>query len=371
VIVLALVALAINVLNLVIFLVNTLTARRPTFAEATSSTVNVLLPCRNEAARVTPTLESLFAQEGLADCHFYILNDRSTDTTQSVISALISGKENASLTSGSEIEPGWIGKSFALHQLFESARESDYTVLVDADVTLSPRALSSAIATLQQSELDFLSIYPLQVTRSWSEYLIQPLLQWTWMTSLLLRRSERSARRSTTVANGQFMVIRNSALSRIQGFTHVRNFVLDDIALARQLKASGAFGSVINGSDLAQCRMYENFGQLSHGYRKSLWSAFGSPFAAVAVAALFTVAYILPLPLALLQHGWIATISAHSFALSLMVRYGVAALTRAPRFSSLFHPIAVLFLLFLLAASWSDRLRGKLSWSGRTLSDSQ
>lgn len=370
-IVLALVALAVNVLNLVIFLVNALSARRPTAAQATSSSVNVFLPCRNEALRVTATLESLFAQQGLADCHLYILNDRSIDSTQSVISALIADKEKVSLISGREIEPGWIGKSFALHQLYESARVSDYTVLIDADVTLSPIALSSAIATLHESKLDFLSVYPRQVARSWSEYLIQPLLQWTWMTSLFLRRCERSARRSTTVANGQFMVIRNSALSRIQGFSYVRNFVLDDIALARKLKASGAFGSVVNGSDLAQCRMYEDFDQLSQGYRKSLWSAFGSPFAAFAIAAIFTVAYILPLPLALLQHGWIASIFSLSFALSLMVRYGVAALTRAPRSSSIFHPIAILFLLYLLAASWSDRLRGRLSWSGRTLSGSQ
>ena len=310
-------------------------------------------------------------QESLEDCQLYILDDRSTDNTKSLINTLISESTNSTLLSGSEIEEGWIGKSFALHQLYNSARTSEYTVLIDADVRLSQTAISQAIGTLHSSGLDFLSIYPRQTTRSWSEYLAQPLLQWTWMSSLLLRRSERSSRRSTTVANGQFMVIRTSALTHIEGFSRVQNFVLDDIALARELKKVGFFGSVINGVDLAECRMYENFTQLSHGYRKSLWSAFGSPIAAFAVSALFAVAYILPLPLALLQHGWPAALSFLSLAIALMIRYGVATITRAPRTSSLFHPLAILLLLALLALSWLDRTRGTLSWSGRSLSEAR
>ena len=364
-------SLAINVINLVIFLANTLSARRPAPPHTTSSAINVLLPCRNEAHRVTPTIESLLNQEQLTDWQLYILDDRSTDNTKSLINTLISKSTNSTLLSGSEIEVGWIGKSFALQQLYNSARTSEFTVLIDADVRLSKAAISQAIGTLQSSGLDFISIYPRQITRSWSEYLVQPLLQWTWMTSLLLRYSERSSRRSTTVANGQFMVIRTSALTRIEGFSRVQNFVLDDIALARELKREGFLGSVLNGVDLAECRMYENFTQLSQGYRKSLWSAFGSPIAAFAVGSFFTIAYILPLPLALLQQGWGAALSALSLAIALMIRYGVATITRAPRTSSLFHPLAILLLLALLALSWLDRARGTLSWSGRSLSEAR
>jgi cellulose synthase/poly-beta-1,6-N-acetylglucosamine synthase-like glycosyltransferase len=364
-------SLAINVINLVIFLANTLSARRPAPPHTTSSAINVLLPCRNEANRVTPTIESLLNQEQLTDWQLYILDDRSTDNTKSLINTLISKSTNSTLLSGSEIEVGWIGKSFALQQLYNSARTSEFTVLIDADVRLSKAAISQAIGTLQSSGLDFMSIYPRQITRSWSEYLVQPLLQWTWMTSLLLRYSERSSRRSTTVANGQFMVIRTSALTRIEGFSRVQNFVLDDIALARELKKEGFLGSVLNGVDLAECRMYENFTQLSQGYRKSLWSAFGSPIAAFAVGTLFAIAYILPLPLALLQQGWVAALSALSLAIALMIRYGVATITRAPRTSSLFHPLAILLLVALLALSWLDRARGTLSWSGRSLSEAR
>ena len=214
--------------------------------------VNVLLPCRNEALRITSTIAALRNQESLQDWQLYLLDDRSEDHTFSLITKETANMDNATVLSGEPLNGEWIGKSFALHQLLTESRESEFTILMDADVTLSKAAIAQSISTLVSSKLDFLSIYPKQITRSWSEFLLQPLLQWTWLTTLLLRPSERSTRPSTTVANGQFMVIRTAALADIGGFSSVKNFVLDDIALARALKHAGHHGTVINGAQIIE-----------------------------------------------------------------------------------------------------------------------
>lgn len=370
-IVLASVALGINVLNLVICLINLLAMRRLSPTTEILQPVNVLLPCRNEALRITSTLAALRNQEFLKDWQLYLLDDRSEDHTFSLITEETSSMDNATVLSGETLNGEWIGKSFALHQLLTKSRESEFTILTDADVTLSKTAIAQSISTLVSSKLDFLSIYPKQITRSWSEFLLQPLLQWTWLTTLLLRPSERSTRPSTTVANGQFMVIRTAALADIGGFSSVKNFVLDDIALARALKHAGHHGTVINGAQIIECRMYEDFRQLSAGYRKSLWSAFGSPTSASFVAALFACAYIFPLPLAFLGSGRSSALAVSALVIAICVRVMTATTTRSPIASSLFHPLAIGLFIYLLAASWIDRLRGNLSWSGRSLSGAQ
>lgn len=370
-IVLSSVALGINVLNLIICLINILAMRRLSPTTEIRQQVNVLLPCRNEALRITSTLAALRNQESLQDWRLYLLDDRSEDHTFSLITEETSSMDNAAVLSGAPLNGEWIGKSFALHQLLTKSRESEFTVLMDADVTLSKAAIAQSISTLVSSDLDFLSIYPRQIARSWSEFLLQPLLQWTWLTTLLLRPSERSARPSTTVANGQFMVIRTAALADIGGFSSVKNFVLDDIALARALKRAGHHGTVINGAKIIQCRMYEDFRQLSAGYRKSLWSAFGSPTSAGFVAALFAWAYIFPLPMALLGSGKSSSLAMGALVIAIGIRVTTAISTRSPIASSLFHPLAIGLFIYLLAASWIDRSRGDLSWSGRSLSGAQ
>ena len=370
-ILLASVALGINVLNLVIWLTNTLTMRRLSPTSEIGQRVNVLLPCRNEALRIVPTLAALRNQESLQDWHLYLLDDRSEDDTFSLITEESSNMDNATVLSGEPLNSEWIGKSFALHQLLTKSRGSEFTVLMDADVTLSKAAIAQSISTLVRSKLDYLSIYPRQIARSWSEFLLQPLLQWTWLTTLLLRPSERSSRPSTTVANGQFMVIRTAALADIGGFSSVKNFVLDDIALARALKHAGHRGTVINGAQIIQCRMYVNFQQLSAGYRKSLWSAFGSPTTAGFVAALFLWAYIVPLPMALLGSGKNSALAISALVIAIGIRVTTAITTRSPIVSALFHPLAIAIFIYLLAASWIDRFRGNLSWRGRSLSGAQ
>jgi len=237
-------------------------------------------------------------------------------------------------------------------------------VFVDADVLLTPHAVAAAVATLRGAGLDLLSPWPRQVAEGTAARLVQPLLQWSWMVSLPLRRAERSPRPALCAANGQFLVADADALARAGGFAGVAGAVLDDLAVARAVKRAGGRGGVADGSALAACRMYDGRAELSAGYRKSLWAAFGPAPASAAVAALLALTYVVP-PVAALGGSRAGLVGYAA---------GVASRVLAARHTggrawpdALAHPASVTALLGLLAASWRGHRRGVLTWKGRRL----
>ena len=76
---------------------------------------------------------------------------------------------------------------------------------------------------------------------------------------------------------------------------------------------------VVDGTEVATCRMYDDAGALVEGYTKSLWSAFGSRAGAGAVVGLLSYLYVVP-PLAAV---W-ARAGAHARSVPLGYAAGVA-----------------------------------------------
>ena len=71
--------------------------------------------------------------------------------------------------------------------------------------------------------------------------------------------------------------------------------------------ASGSSGTVINGSDIAETRMYASWSEIEAGYGKSLNKAFGSFVGAIFVIAFLFATSIAPLVLGFLgnPYGWL------------------------------------------------------------------
>jgi hypothetical protein len=325
--------------------------------------VTVALPVRDEAHRVAPAIAALLAQQGVPDLEVLVLDDGSTDGTADVVRVTADGDPRLRILPGAPPPPGLPGKPHACAQLAAAARGS-VLVFVDADVVLAPHAVAAAVAVLRGAGLDLLSPWPRQLADGAAARLVQPLLQWSWMVSLPLRRAERSPHPALCAANGQFLVVDAAALARAGGFGGVGAEVLDDLALARAVKRAGGRVGVADGSDLAACRMYDGWADLRAGYRKSLWAAFGPAPASAAVAATLALAYVVP------------AVAALGGSRAGLVGYGAGVVSRvlAARFSggrawpdALAHPVSVTALLGLLASSWRGHRRGELTWKGRRL----
>ncbi|MEU7847522.1 glycosyltransferase family 2 protein [Micromonospora parva] len=345
--------------------------RRPTDRpDAVDEPVAVLLPLRDEATRVTPCLRALLAQRGVPGLRIVVLDDGSTDGTADVVRAVVGDDPRVTLLSGVAPPPGWLGKPHACWQLATRA-DPDATALVfvDADVVLAPHAVAAAVTELRAARVTLLSPYPRIVVATAADRLVQPLLQWLWLTFLPLRAMERSPRPSLAAAGGQFLVVDRAGYTAAGGHAAVADKILEDVELGRAVKRAGGRIALADGSRLATCRMYDDWPQLRDGYSKSLWASFGHPGAAAAVVAALLLLYTAP-PLIVL--GFASTAPRVSMVALIAYLLGVAGRVLTARATggrwwpdALAHPVSVVVLGWLTVRSYHLRKRRRLTWRGR------
>ncbi len=344
----------------IISLINFFTILRPNLASEIAEFVSIIVPLRNEAENIPGLVSSLLSQNSLTNVEYLFLNDNSEDNSFDLLVSALSHHTNAKVIQGSPMPPGWIGKTWALEQLLELSK-GEIIVSIDADVRLAPDAINKSITLMKSRELDFLSPYPRQITSTVGERLIQPILQWSWMSTLLLGIAEKASFASMAVANGQFFIVRRKALLLVGGYESVKADVLDDVFLARRLLKTGSHGVVVNGASIAECRMYSSWSEIEAGYGKSLRHAFGSPFGSLCAIFFIFLTGIAPLLFALMGSawGWLA------FAFIVGTRMMSASRARTRIIDSLFHPISSTLLIYLIFYSYL--MRGYIQWKGRNV----
>jgi cellulose synthase/poly-beta-1,6-N-acetylglucosamine synthase-like glycosyltransferase len=343
---------------LTIAAVNFFQIRTPKASSELLDSVGVVVPMRNEAENVEGIVATLSAQDG--PFHYYLLDDNSEDSTFELLQRFTAGDTRFTVIKGAPLADGWIGKTWALQQLFEASNE-EVLVSIDADVRLTNDAINKAVTLMHGARLDFISPYPRQIAKSFAERLIQPLLQWSWLTTVPLRFAESGRQKSMAVANGQFFVVRRSALDSVGGYRSVKHAVIDDVFLARALISSGSSGTVVNGSDIAETRMYASWSEIEAGYGKSLNRAFGSPIGAIFVITFLFATSIAPLILGLLgnPYGWLG------FGAIVGTRVLSAIKSRGSVLDSVLHPISIVALIYLIVYSYL--VRKTVMWKGRTV----
>jgi glycosyltransferase involved in cell wall biosynthesis len=350
-------SVAINAFLLSMAILNAITIIRPRSQSSQNLSFSLLVPCRNEAENATELVASLGALDH-PNFEVIFIDDNSTDGTGDLLRQAIASRPSMKVINAEQLPDGWMGKPWALSQGLTHATH-DYIVTIDADVRLEPHALSAMDAVLQRTGSDFLSPYPAQEAVTLSERLIQPLLQWTWMTTVPLRLAMRSARPSLAVANGQFFFIRKDSLVASGGFTAIQSGVLDDIDLARVLIHGGFRGGVCDGSTIASTRMYSSFKEIRAGYGKSMSTGFGGVFGSIALVLVMAVSGILPF-IGSIAGSAIATASLLMVIASRLVS---AISSRSLLIDALLHPISALLFIYLLV--YSNLFHSKITWKGR------
>ena len=351
------ISLYLSVLALALVIFNSLTIRviknTPT---KVSGSVSVLIPMRNEEENVKGCLSSVLAQKGLDTLEIIAIDDGSTDNTSNEVKAFPS----VELISGEKLPDKWLGKLWACQQLAEKS-SGDYLVFVDADVRLSDYAVANSISKM--GNWDFISPYPRQLTSGFVQKIFQPLLQWSWLSSVPLLIAQKYSIKSMAVANGQFLIIKRDAYFKSGAHAGIKTEVLDDLMLARNLLKQGYKGGVAEASNIATCHMYKNKMELFKGYQKSLWKAFGSVPGTILAIALLIVTGILPI----ISTALGSTSGLAAFGLITLSRMISSLRTGSLPNSAIFHPLAILMLLGLILFSWFGKLTNTITWRDRTV----
>lgn len=332
-------------------------------ATTCDESVAILIPARNEERNIEDCVNSAIAQTGLSNFSVTVLSDNSKDQTFAIASRIFHPALRVT-TSREEPPDGWIGKQWACHRLAEQAH-ADYLVFIDADVVLEPHAVASTISAMRQHQLQCASSYPRQTSQSTLANIVQPLLQWSWLTTVPLGIARRFQNPVFAVANGQFIACETSAYRMVNGHAAVRREVLEDIELARAFMRGGYRASVLDGTALATCMMYRKDSDLLNGYSKSLWQAFQGLKGTLSANGLLFFAYVVPF-LGLFTTQW--RIALLGYAAGVLGRMISAHRFRAPLFPDVFiHPIAICAFHMLNVLSWIRHNRGTNTWKGRHL----
>ncbi|MFF0542300.1 glycosyltransferase [Nocardia thailandica] len=336
--------------------------------------VTVCVPARDEAARLPDLVADLRAQTGVPRLRVLILDDASTDGTYEAALAAADGDDRFTvLRSAAHPAPGWTGKAAACARLAARA-DTAALVFVDADVRLGPHAVAAAVTELRRRGAGLVSPWPAQRAGSAAEHLIQPLLAWSWATTLPMGPANHSLRPSTAVACGQFLVFDAEAYRRAGGHAGVAASATEDLDLARAVRRTGATTALVSAGDAATARMYDGAADLAGGYTRWLWSAYrGSVPAGLAVAVSAALAYWVPPLAAVFGRG--PTRRAGLLGCLAAVTGRVAARgieTRRPPGArdllwALAHPASVAGYLALWVRSHRDRRAGRLVWKQRPL----
>ncbi len=351
----------------------------------TISDVSVLVPARNEEARIRDCLASLAAQHPPVR-EVILLDDRSTDRTGEIARELGFREEagcRLRLIHGTDLPEGWVGKNWACHQLSKVADpSSSHLLFTDADTVHGTGCVSAALAYARSVRADLLSLWPDQITGTWSEKLIIPLgyllfmsfqpflfLRWLQADPARAQRLGLDRRRLAGLgaANGQFLLFRREAYDSLGGHEALRDHLVEDIAFGRRVASRTGEGMRLfnaDGINLLKCRMYTDFAGVWEGFSKNMRPVFEeSPKSFLLFGIVIFGLFLLPF----LMLPWIPS-AGIAVGLILLNRFVLTLRFRTSWFGFLAHPFAIVLALLVALNSWRLCLRRGIVWKGRVYS---
>jgi len=340
--------------------------------------ISVCTPARNEERNIRACVEAMLAQD-YPNFEVIVLDDRSTDATPSILADIASRDPRLRLISGSDLPSGWAGKPHALYQASAIAR-GEWLCFLDADTFVTREALSACYAKAIETNADMFTIMTFQIMGTFWEKVVMPLI----MTALSVGFSPRKVNdpeRKDAIANGQFILIKRSVYDSIGGHEGVKDQIVEDKAIAEQVKWNGNRLVVANGYAVARTRMYTSLPEMWEGWTKNIYlglrdqpslvmlGVFGA-FVLIIATLFLPVWPLLGLFWYLKGGGWMAvTVITKSLILWIFLIYVRARVAKAMDISPWYAfttPLgAAVFAAMMLTSTWRV-LSGKgVTWKGR------
>jgi chlorobactene glucosyltransferase len=328
--------------------------------------VSLLIPARNEEANLELLLPTLVAQD-YANLEIIVLNDHSTDQTLQVAQQYAARDSRLHVIEGGELLEGWLGKPNACRQLAEAAT-GEILVFTDADTLWQPDAISLCVKAMQATNADAMCAWPQQILSGWFSSLVQPWMTWSVLALLPVWLIPNPKHKLIVSANGQMLAFRKNCLSIIGGFEPVKHSILEDMALARNVKVQNLRFVLLNGLGSVKCKMYSSTQDTFDGFAKAAFVGLGSSVPALFVSILF-FAWLFLVP-------WIWLIAALISGSSIVMPLVAVILSLLGRFVadlefgyplSLFvqQPLSMIGWAVIALSSWRRFSRGQTSWKGR------
>lgn len=335
------------------------------------SKVAVVVPARNEAESIGQSLTSLLAQEYAGELAIILVDDNSTDGTAQIATQIVSGLVNAkrlTILSGEPLPAGWSGKLWAVHQglAHPDAKSADYILLTDADIEHEPAHVATLVREAEAKGLDLVSEMVRLHCDTAAEcalipafvFFFQMLYPFAWVAD---------PRRRMAGAAGGTMLVRRAALDRIDGVQRIRHHLIDDCALAREIKSTGGY-IWLGHAELAQSlRVYASWREVWDMIARTAYVQLDhSPWMLLGCIAGMSLLYLVPPLLAIFGHLAQVLAAATWLTLAISLQPTLRRYKRSPLWGVVLPGIALFYLGATIASAIRHHAGRGGGWKERT-----
>jgi glycosyltransferase involved in cell wall biosynthesis len=323
--------------------------------------ISILIPVRNEEKNIGSLLGDLIVQD-YERYEIVVYDDNSDDSTGNIVKGYMNTDSRIKMISGSSLPPGWIGKTYACHQL-SLAASGDYLLFMDADVRVKPSLLRNSMVHMYKFNLSLLSLFPRQITISTGEKITVPLMNWILLGLLPLILTRRSKLASFSAANGQFMLFRADIYHKYGFHKMVKGKMVEDIEIFRCMKKLKMRTHTILGNTEISCRMYSNFHEAIAGFSKNVIDFFGGSGPAAIMFAVVTTFGFIPVII------FLPPVHVYLYFIVIVVnRLIISFISRqSPLFNVLLAPLQQISLSLMIISALRKKRRQTLIWKGRNV----
>jgi glycosyltransferase involved in cell wall biosynthesis len=326
--------------------------------------VHIIVPARNEQDCLARCLDSLVHQQGIA-FQITVVDDNSRDRTRAIAESF----SGIRVISATEPANGITGKCNAFI-CGASGVTAEWFLFTDADTFHYAGSLTAAVKEARDRAVDLLSYSPEQEAVSWSEQALMPVV-FAELARTFPPDRVNNPLDPLAAVNGQYLLVRRTTYEKLGGYQAVASSVLEDVELARLAKSSGCKIWFRHGEGSVSTRMYRNFSAMVEGWTKNLALLFRHPVLLAVLRMLEFVIIIASLSAgAVLMREGNYSPGGVLLLLGLLLYVNFLVRILAAHFPWKATMISItglpLFSFLLLRSYIHSRVRGAVSWKGRT-----
>jgi len=334
--------------------------------------VSVLIPARNEERNIRECVESLLEQK-YAKYEVIVLDDNSEDGTSKILAELKNRYKGLKTINGKPLPDGWSGKNYACHQLYKES-QGDYLLFTDADTVHFKDSILNSLTRSISRKADLYSLIPKMTLNTLAEKIIMPGLHFTSFTLLPYYLAENLKSSLFAMGVGPFLLFKRDVYENIGGHEALKNELVEDVKLAKNVKETGYKVVVNKGLDIFSCRMYQSFKEIWEGFSKNIFPGMNY-YSLILFSVLFIYLLLFFVPFAgliisyLSGNEYLVYNFSYQVILLLIMRTLINVDFKLSHISTLFHPFGILIISMIGFNSWRWNKLGKGSlWKGRTYS---
>ncbi len=336
-----------------------------------SKLVSILIPARNEADVIESTIKSIINQS-YQNYELIILDDNSSDTTESIIQKHAKSNPKIELINGLSLPEGWLGKNWACHQLSEKA-EGEYILFIDADTNLDKFILEDSVIALQKEKIDLLSLVPGRDTKLIADHAMKKIISWFIVCWLPMKLAIKLNAPFLSATFGQFMLFKKSSFNDIGGFEAIKDNPVDDFQLGRNIKKNLFKWMLYDAAFRITTRTYNTNKDLISGYSKNIFPAVGYSISIFVVIFLILISFVLgsTIPIILFALGILQNqqliLLCISLLILLFISWGIVTIRfKYSIFTPFSFPLLISLILLLALRSFIDNVFYSSTWKGRS-----